>query len=575
MQTEPEISPQAEVRHASRSDNRLWLVGLLLLAAVLAAFGRSAFNDFVDWDDSKLIFDNPNISHPTLHGLARQWDPRDPDQLAMYNPLVYTVWWALAHSPHLPAQNILGTTMDPMPFHAANLLVHWLNACLVLQILMALGFSARFASVGALLFAVHSLQTEAVAWATGMKDLLGGFFSLGTILAYLRAVQSGEKRSRNYWIASALFIAALLSKPSAVVLPLIVAALDRILYRRRWKTIVAWTAPWLVPAIAAALIAQRIQSTADIESNPIWARPLIAADALAFYLWKLVVPIQLTFEYGRTPRAVFNDPQFMHPLYWTWIFPVIAGLIVWRLRRPLLSASAWIFVLALLPVLGFAPFVFQYHSTVADRYVYVSMLGIAIVTAVIASKFKARIAWGPIAFIMLVLTGLSFLQAGRWKNTETLYEYGRQFPAGTPLHLFVLGQIRDKQWDIARQQTNRHMEDKYLAQAIDDYQETLRMDALFGQAYRNLTVDLIHADRIDEAIEVTRKRMEVQPQLPAVVRDKPARLHAVLGSLYYRRARYAEALGEFELSMKLEPTPEVQQLLEQDRQKMESTRSSN
>ena len=213
---------------------------LLLLAAVLITFGRILLNEFVDWDDGTLIYNNANITQGTLGGLARQWNWRDSHTFGLYDPLVYTTWWVLAHAAKLQTPDALGATINPLVFHGANLLVHWLGGCVVLEILACIGIRGWPGFAGAMLFVVHPLQTEAVAWATGMKDLLGGLLALACIWRFLVAIQSsGIRRRNNYIGATLLCLAAILSKPSAAVLPLIVVTLEVILYRRPlWRSLV-------------------------------------------------------------------------------------------------------------------------------------------------------------------------------------------------------------------------------------------------------------------------------------------------------------------------------------------------
>jgi protein O-mannosyl-transferase len=422
---------------------------LLLLAAILLTFGRIISNDFVDWDDGTLIYDNPNVTDGTA-GLARAWSWHDPHTFGLYDPLVYTTWWVLARAAKLQTPDALGATINPQIFHAANLLVHWLAACVVLEILCRMGLGAWPAFAAALLFAVHPLQTEAVAWATGMKDLLGGLLAMGSIWRYLLAAENrGRGRRNNYIVATLLFLLALLAKPSAAVLPFIVMSLDVILYRRPLRRSLAWAGPWLLPAAAATAITMSIQPAARLHPPPLWSRPLIAGDALAFYLGKLVAPIHLSFEYGRTPGYVLGEAG----LYWHWILPVIAGLVAWRLGRRAIAAGA-VFFLGLLPVLGFIPFKYQYFSTVADRYMYVPMLGIAMAAGFFLARFGNRMVWCCAGFVLISMMALSFVQAGRWKDTDTLYSYALSLHRTTGMHYMIAAEYQEKEADLAVRRRN-------------------------------------------------------------------------------------------------------------------------
>jgi protein O-mannosyl-transferase len=315
------------------------------------------------------------------------------------------------------------------------------------------------------------------------------------------------------------------------------------------------------------LIAQQIQPATDIRPGSLWARPLIAADSLTFYLSKLILPLHLTFEYGRTPAAVLSDPA-PNLLYWTWTIPLAITVFLWRFNNSKLTLAALIFLLGVLPVLGFVPFEFQYHSTVADRYVYVSMLGAALAAAWFLARFPTPSACAAACAVLAFFCTVSFVQAGRWKNTEVLYEYGRQFRAATPLHLFVLGQYKDKESEVAQDNSRPDEQQLFLAQAIADYQEALKMDPLFAQVYKNLTVDLVRTKRIDEAIEITLRRIDVQPKLDPTVRDRPASLHATLGMLYFAQKNYPQAIAELEQSGQEDSNPTVKKALEISRQRL-------
>jgi hypothetical protein len=479
---------------------------LLLLAAIALTFGRILSSEFVDWDDGKLIYDNSNITQGTLEGLARQWNWRDPNAFNLYDPLAYTTWWLLAHAAKIHTPDALGATINPQVFHAANLIVHWLAACVVLEILARIGIGGWPAAAGALLFAVHPLQTEAVAWATGMKDLLGGLFALATIWRYLVAAQSeGAARRNNCIAASMLFLAALLSKPSAVVLPLIVVSFDVVLYRRPLRRSLPWIGLWLLMAGAATAINASIQPFgARLKPWPLWSRPFIAADALNFYLCKLLLPVHLSFDYGRTPLAMLNDPFLHRTLYWSWMFPAIVALFVWRLRRPMLAVAALVFFLGVLPVLGLVPFAYQYYSTVADRYAYVSMLGAAMAAAWVLARFGNRVVWCAAGGVLAALMSLSFLQAGIWKDTDTLYTRALSLNPTNGTHYLFVAEYEEKEAELAFRRRNlamkqadadrAHAEDdnarRFLRKAVEFRRREINYDPQDVEGHAQLSADL-------------------------------------------------------------------------------------
>jgi tetratricopeptide (TPR) repeat protein len=154
--------------------------------------------------------------------------------------------------------------------------------------------------------------------------------------------------------------------------------------------------------------------------TPLWTRPLIALDALSFYICKLLVPTDLALIYGRTPVEAVTQRW----IYYTWLLPAIAAIIVWQVRRPApwAAAAALVFVIALLPVLGFTRFMFQIHSTVADHYMYLPMLAVALVMAGLVDRFGGSAAFNLAAAAMLILLAvMSVVQLGYWRDGVALF----------------------------------------------------------------------------------------------------------------------------------------------------------
>ncbi|HUB26327.1 MAG TPA: hypothetical protein VL992_12930, partial [Tepidisphaeraceae bacterium] len=381
---------------------RTHTIVLLLAAVTLAVFGRAIGAQFVTFDDEPLIYANPHFHPPDVAGLIWHWTH---PHWNLYIPVVYTAWWLIAQA---------RGANDPTFFHTANLLLHFGSGWLCFLILRALVKSDWAAAGGAMLFLVHPLQAEPVAWATGMKDVLSGFLSLATIWAYVQFVERRQKA--NYALATFLFLLALLAKPSAVTVPLICLIVEVLIQNGSWRRSVCWLTPWLIPAAAIAIVSSMVQPAARVDAGPIWARPLVAGDALAFYLGKLVWPVRLAIYYGRTPRWV------IHFRWWTSIVPVAMAVLIARIGNRRWIAAAAIFVAALLPVLGFWPFLFQIHSTVADRYMYLAMLGPALALATLLSRC-GRIALPGMAVVLALLGILSFVQTGYWRDSQTLYQH--------------------------------------------------------------------------------------------------------------------------------------------------------
>ncbi len=479
---------------------------LLLLAAIALTFGRILSSEFVDWDDGKLIYDNSNITQGTLEGLAHQWNWRDPNAFNLYDPLVYTTWWLLAHAAKIQTPDALGATINPQVFHAANLIVHWLAACVVLEILARIGVGGWPAAAGALLFAVHPLQTEAVAWATGMKWPAGRIIRPCDDLA---VSGRGAIRRRD---ATEQFPRRQHALPGGAAIQAVGRrfAVDPGELRRGFVS--PTTAPQL--AVDRNLVAdgrgrdgnQRFHSTVRrrLKPWPLWSRPFIAADALNFYLCKLLLPVHLSFDYGRTPLAMLNDPFLHRTLYWSWMFPAIAALFVWRLRRPMPAVAALVFFLGVLPVLGLIPFAYQYYSTVADRYVYLSMLGVAMAAAWVLARFGNRAVWCAAGGVLAALMSLSFLQAGVWKDTDTLYTRALSLNPTNGTHYLFVAEYEEKEADLAFRRRNLAMKQgnadranaeddnarRFLTKAVEFRRQEINYDPQDVEGHKQLSADL-------------------------------------------------------------------------------------
>jgi hypothetical protein len=223
-------------------------------------------------------------------------------------------------------------------------------------------------------------------------------------------------------LATVIFVLALLAKPTAVVVPVVAWLLDIWGWPRTWRTRRPAVLAWLVIAMLWGFCTTRVQpATHVLLTFPLWARPLIAGDAVAFYLYKFVFPLWLGLDYGRTPEVVLAQS-------WLWLTgPVPWGLAVWlwckRAQVPWLTTAAGVGVTGVLPVLGFIPFDFQTYSTVADHYMYIAMLGPALVLAWGLAQSPRRVLTVGCVVVLGVWGIRSAWQTRYWHTTMSLFEH--------------------------------------------------------------------------------------------------------------------------------------------------------
>src|SRR6266480_1696126 len=315
---------------------RDWFFCLILAAFTILAY-QPAWHGGLLWDDDNCTTP-PELR--TLDGLRRIWF--QPRAIAQYYPLVFSSYWL--------QQRLWGDSTTG--YHLVNLLLHIGCVVLVLKILRLLRVPG--AELAAIIFALHPVNVETVAWITERKNTLSGVFGLAATLWYLKFDESRSRRS--YALALGLFLLGLLSKTAIVTLPL---ALLAIVWWKRgtifWRRDVAPVIPFLFLSAAAGLVTRWFENTgigykARILDLSLLDRCLIAGRAFWFQLGKLLWPSNLMFVY---PRWEINAA-----VWWQYLFPVaVLGLLVilWSLRRwsraPL--AGVLVYILLLLPSLGF------------------------------------------------------------------------------------------------------------------------------------------------------------------------------------------------------------------------------
>lgn len=434
---------EALVLGLSGERRKVRLASLLLVVLVAGVFWPVARHEFLLWDDENNVAYNGFLVQPGVSGLARLW--RQPYE-KLYVPVTYTTWWAIARVARTEAADALTPLVKPAPFHVANALLHIATVLVVFAILRRTARDTWAACAGAVLVAVHPVQVEPVAWVTGLKDVLSGLMCFVALWQYLRFVEhagisvaaeaGAESRvaarvRRAALLGSTIaFVLALLAKPVAVVTPVLAGVLVLALHGLpdNWRIRVRIYGPlaaWSAVALVLIVVTRSAQTLRGLDVFvPVWLRPVVAGDAISFYLWKLFVPVRLGIDYGRIPARVIQEP-------WVWLtglapYALTVGMWVWRRRLARLVWTGWgLFVVGVLPVLGLIPFAYQRYSTVADRYVYTAMLGPALILAwaVGAARRRGRARAATVVCVALgvLWVARSAAQVRVWKDDLTLF----------------------------------------------------------------------------------------------------------------------------------------------------------
>jgi protein O-mannosyl-transferase len=495
----------------------------LMLILVLVAYFPSLRGDFL-WDDAGHV---TNSELQSGSGLWRIWF--EPGVTQQYYPLLHSAFW-LEHQ-------IWGDA--PLGYRLINLLWHATAACLFVTLLRRLAVPG--ALLAGLLFALHPVCVESVAWIAEQKNTLSTVLYLTAALAWLRF--EDDRTPRRYTIATCWFLAALLTKTVTATLP---AALLVLAWWRRgrlsWRGDALPLLPWLVLGASAGLFTvwfERfgIGAQGDDFNLSILERGLLAGRIFWFYLGKLVWPAGLVFFYPRWEIDATAAWQYLYPAAG---LALLVGLIAWTRRvggrGPL--AAFLLFGGTLFPALGFLnvyPFVFSY---VADHFQYLASLSLFALGAVglvtIARHRRLGLPWhgaqAVAVVIMAVLGGLTWQQSRDYVDSITLY---RATLARNP-----------HSWVAHHNLAIELAEHGRPAEALAHARRAVELKANFAEGFNNLADILVRTGRPTEALPWLDRALELRPHY--------AEAHNTRGIALMGLMRPEEAIRHFERALELQ-----------------------
>jgi hypothetical protein len=374
-----------------------WLDLLAVALVVLAVFMPVLRTRFAALDDIIMIVDNEKVTRFTWDHFWSHWS--EPS-FRIYMPLALSTWSLITWLTHGGTAGGADFTIGPFWFKVVSVGTHVLAAVAATWLIAIVTRTRWPAVMGGLLFALHPLQVESVAWTTGLKDEYCGLFTLlalGCYAQFTRRDPPTPFNDRWWWMTFVAAVLAVLSKPTAMVLPVLLLAVDWTMRRtdvvRRFTSL----ALFLIPAGAIAVVILVAQGPTGVQSVAVPLRPLVAADSYAFYLAKLFWPADLSIDYGRRPTVILNQGV----IWWTWLLPavVLVGVLVTRSRYWVLAAV--LFVVPVLPVSGITVFDMQQYSTVADHYMYQPLAGAGLALALLVRRWPRAIGAAMVALVLL------------------------------------------------------------------------------------------------------------------------------------------------------------------------------
>jgi tetratricopeptide (TPR) repeat protein len=550
----PRIRPETSVRSPSAG---VWAGAALIAIAAFIAYLPSINGGFV-WDDDLLLTNNYLIK--AADGLHRFWCTTEAKD---YWPATNTSFWI--------EWRLWG--MNSTGYHVSNLILHIAESLLIWIVLRKLSIPGAF--LAAMIFAVHPVNVESVAWIAQRKNTMAMLFFLLSVLWYLKAgIQTASTgmaparshggpcerentplrvaakqstdhcppstahRSSWYWLSLAAFSLAMLGKGSVAVMPVLLLGI--VWWLRpltRWDLV--RTAPFFLVAAVLSGVNMWFQTHGSGEVIRIagFAERLLGAGcAVWFYLYKALLPIDLAPIYRQWHIEAGN-------LLW-WL-PLAAAfavtLVLWMYRkrwaRSLLFAWGF-FCVALVPVLGFTDVLFMRYSLVADRYQHIAIIGvIALVTAGYSAWAKRkRYAMRLAAMLLIIavagaLTFLTWRQNGNYRDEIALYKATLDKNPDSWISHYTLG--------FALAEKGKPQE------SIEQFETALRLNHELPEAHNNLGAVLAKIDRIPDAIEHFRQAIQIRPGYVE------ARYR--LASALVQIGKFQEAIEQYEQVLLLRP----------------------
>ncbi len=358
---------------APLSNNTFFIISFLAIIIVTSAiYFPSLKNQFTNWDDNLYITQNPNVQHfnddsvnITIKNTFSSYEQGNYHPLTM---LTYCVEYTKFK-------------LNPKPYHIHNLLLHILNALLVFGFIWLLTKQKWVAFITSILFAIHPMHVESVAWVSERKDVLYSFFYLAALCSYIFYLEKEKKKTGLYVLTFLLFIVASLSKAMAISFPIVLFTIDYFLNKKITTKNVLEKIPFLVVSIILGIVAISAQKSGkaieDVLEYNIFDRILFSCYGIFTYLWKLIAPIQLSCFYKYPNKTDGHYPMIFY------IAPLIIFALAFLIYRSKNKSKDLIFgfgffIIALAMVLQILP---VGAAIIAERYTYLPYIGIFFIIA--------------------------------------------------------------------------------------------------------------------------------------------------------------------------------------------------
>lgn len=545
------IVPDASKKTSIFSTQTILL--LIILGFSFLIYSPCLKNDFVNWDDDRNVYENPNVLELSSKNIKAIFTS---DVIGNYNPLPI-LSFAIEH-------HFFG--MNPKVMHTTNILLHLLCCMLVFFIFKRLGLHLFVAFLGTLLFSLHPLKVESVAWITERKDVLFGSFFLGALLLYIKNIElPTRKRSMLIFL---LFAIGLFAKIQMVALPLTFLAIDYWFDKKISIKLVLEKWAFFLGSLAFGILGiYMLKGQGSLETNTSFntiERLFIGTYSLLVYLVKFLIPYKMVPLYAYEPK-----------LHWTHYasMPIVIAMFVGlfflykKNYKAILFGFAFFFfnIVFLLQILGAG------QGYLADRFTYIAYIGLIFILCyyiqqwIETNKVRTTVLYPSVGAYILILSFISYKQCAYWKNSGTLWSRVLEYQNNTSLpYNNRANYYRDKRlFDLALQDYNRAIELKaghgtYNSRAklffnknedqkaLIDYNKAIEMAPDKAEYYINRGAAYAKLGNLDLAIKDFDKGLLMDPTWKVGYLNRSI--------MYNQAGNFQKALVDIDNYLKFEPT---------------------
>ncbi len=537
----------------------VFLLYLALATITFAVFFQVRNFDLVNYDDNKYVTENRHI----LTGLTRE------NVIWAFTSGYAANWHPLTWLSHMLDCQLFKT--NPAGHHLINLLLHIINALLLLAVLYKMTGSVGKSAFVAALFALHPLTVESVAWVSERKNVLSTMFWFLTLIAYVRYTKL--RNLKWYFLALSFFTLGLMAKPMLVTLPFVLLLLDywplERLERKNLYYLILEKLPFFAFSTVSCIITFFVQRSGGAVALILKLPPnmRIANCFVSYieYMRKTIWPSKLTVFY---PYPLNTIPAWHIILAVLLLLAISVFAIFFASRHRYLFAGWFWYLGTLVPVIGIVQ---VGEQAWADRYSYIPLIGLFIIAAW-AFPFLLKKVFVPqtmIAFLALIILSVfsvcTLLQLRYWRNSATLFEHALAINKNNYVAHYCLGDwwLQQGKNDKAVAHFNEalRINPNYLLahiglgitfakqgkldQAIERFRYGIKYDPEFAEAYYNLGVALAAQGKYNNALQQYHKAAELNPDYVTVYNN--------MGAIFFLQGKLDEAIDCYQKALKLEP----------------------